>query len=368
VNPAAWTWLLCGGSGQALAELTTATGRSISYRRNAYAEATATLSVDDAAASLIANELQTGWPRLRCYRRTPGANTSALVFNGYFAPLVEQAEVGSTVQITARSPFARLVGASSSGQPLTASQTYTATDAGAIAGALLTSGTATGLAPGTTEATKLRDITYPIGQNTGDAITNLSAMLDGFDFVERFVDTPATLARLDIYARLGTDRPGARFEYGESTLANLRSVGRTTAPPINYVLLLGADGLFSIASDAGSIATYGYWPLTKSYASISVQGTLDDRATSMLRTKPIRTVSMTPETTAPRPFDDYYLGDTVPLNINRASMRQIATARINAFSVLIDDEGNEASEIADPQSPEDEAAIRASIEVEVIAP
>jgi hypothetical protein len=147
----------------------------------------------------------------------------------------------------------------------------------------------------------------------------------------------------------------------------VRSVGRTTAPPVNRVFLTGADGMTSDKSDAGSIATYGEWTLTKSYSSLSVQATLDDRALSLLRPRPIRTLTLTPDPSAPRPFDDYSLGDTVHLYVDRGSMQEDAAVHVNAFTILVDDDGLEASEIVDPRTPDDEAAIRASLEIEIAA-
>lgn len=109
--------------------------------------------------------------------------------------------------------------------------------------------------------------------------------------------------------------------------------------------LLGADGLTSTARDYPSELAYGYWPITKSYPSISVQATLDDRALSLLRPTPIKTVTMTPESNAPKPWDDFYLGDTVSLYANRGSIQESTPVRVNAFTVLVDDNGIESSEI-----------------------
>ena len=379
--PAEYKWYLCGGYGQILTELTTAAGKQLSYARNTYAEARAVVSVDDEAAWLIGNELRTGWPRLRVYRHTETANQASLIFNGHLAPILAQAEEGSTLQIVARSPFARLGDGPGTGRPLPA-LTYSATDAGAVAFDILANVNAsspTGLAPGNiVNATKTRDITYPVGTVAGEAIIRLSQVQDGFDFSERFVHTElqmpgvptspeATMAYLDIYARLGSDQPNARFEYGKNTLlSNVRSASEIVSQPINRVVLTGANGIVSDVSDANSIATYGQYPLIRSFPSISIQATLDDRAYSLLRSKPVVTVQMVPESSAPKPWDTFYVGDTGYLLIDRGFMQVNTAVRINAFTVNIDENGLESSEIQDPLTPDEEATLRASLEVEVV--
>lgn len=343
--------------------------------RNSYLEASCTLSVDDEAAMLLASELAKGWPRLHIYRRSNGANDAALVFNGHLAPITATAEVGSTLTITARSPFARLLGGGSGGGRFSVGGVYTAQDAGSIVDGLLVETNFagdTGLAIGNVEPTRLRDLTHPFGQSIGEAIVNLSAMLDGFDFRERFVYTAtaptAPMAHLDIYASLGVDQPGARFEYGEDTLANLRAVGVTIAQPVNIVQLSGAHGLAAYVTDSASVLTYGAWPIFKSFPSISVQSTLDARAAALLRPRPVKTYAMTPDPTAPKPWDDFYLGDTGHLHIDRGALQETTAVRINAFTVVVDDDGLESAEIPDPRSPDEEDTLHAAVEVEVTAP
>jgi hypothetical protein len=192
-------------------------------------------------------------------------------------------------------------------------------------------------------------------------------MLDGFDFTERFVNETGVMAYFDVYAHLGSDQTNALFQHGAGTLANVRSVTQTTAPPINYTQVLGGNGQQSGQQDLPSQATYGYYPIKRDFQSIITQSVLDDRALSLLRLKPIVTVGLVPETNAPRPFDDFYLGDTVHAYVDRGALQINTPVRVNGFTVVIDDNGVESAEIADPFTPDEEAAITAGLEVEVVS-
>lgn len=358
--------MLCDATGATLTELTTATGKSLAFRRNSYAEASSTLGVDDGAAVLLADELKVGWPRLKVYRRSEGAAESVLAFYGHMAPLVMQAEQEGALQLLARSPFARLT--PSTGGRSMPDRTFTQVDAGQIVANVLGVNNTldhTGLAIGNVEPTKLRDITYPFGYSIGDATMNLSRMLDGFDFAERFADEHPVMAYLDILARQGGELPGVSFQYGAETLANVRAVSSTIAPPVNLVVLTGADGLTAVVSDEASRQTYGQWELVRSFPSISVYETLLDRAYSLLRPRPVQTVAFTPESNAPQPWGAYALGDTVGLYANRGAIQIDAQVRVNAFRVVVDDNGYEAVEVQDPATPDEESFIRAGLEVEV---
>src|SRR6266576_1817383 len=125
-----WTFILTDAFGNALAELSTASGRTIALKRNSYAEVNLTLShEDDAAALLFPSLLNTGVPKLRAYRRGPNDTTTTLRFRGYLAALSETSQETSLVTATFRSPFGVLLGdGDKMGRFLSAAQTYAATD------------------------------------------------------------------------------------------------------------------------------------------------------------------------------------------------------------------------------------------------
>lgn len=370
LRPALWTWLLCDASGSPLAELTTAAGRTITYRRNYYAEAACTIAHEDDAAALLLLALHDGGARLKCYRWTDGSTTGTLRFNGYLAPFTEAAEEASSLSLVFRSPFGRLIGdGSNRGRFTEATVPFTAQDAGNIAASLINTANATaptGLTVGAIEATVLRDRTYQF-VNVGEAVVNLTAVLDGFDFEEVFTESGSTF---NVYAELGQDRPAALFQYGPDTLNNVRSVTRTTQPPINAVRVLGANGLSSgWITDAASIATHGRFEFQSSASDVTEQATLESKAQALLRPAPIKTVQFTPELgleNCPAPFDAYNVGDTVRFYARRDSFTEDVSARIDGFRVAISEDGYEESEISDPSSADSESVIGAVVAVEVV--
>lgn len=375
--PASWTWQICDAGGNALAELATASGRTVSFKRNQPAEASFTLSHEDDAASLLLDNLNNpngGLPRLRCYRRAEGAATSTLVFRGAFANMQEDAEEQATLTPVFRSPFGTLIGdGSSTGRFLSASTFYGATDAGQIAKALIDLANAdspTGLTVGTIQVTQPRDRDLASGINIGQAIQGLTSVLDGFDFREDFVDgTGTTDATFNVVASLGQDRPLALFGYGANTMANVRSLSRATLPPQNISIVTGGNGLTATYWDAASVTAYGKFYVKADYSSIVEQATLDAKARELIRPRPVKTVTFTPDValeSCPRFLDHFFIGDTVHLWADRYALQEDTALRVNAADVVVDDNGDEVAEIPDPSSPEEDRVLRASLSAEVV--
>jgi hypothetical protein len=383
-DAAEYQFILVDGDGQELDELThVATGKKVTYQRNWYSEASCTIDVEDDAALLLREAERTGWPRMKVYRRGAAASTATTVFYGELLPTQAQADVGSTLQLSARSPFGRVLG-TGNGTGFTSIidvSTVAGSDAGLYAhywilvpGLLGSPSNLARLAAGNLEYTKtLGPRFYKAGQNVGEVVVDLASALDGFDFKERFIDDDNTsfdgwgvMAYLDIYASLGEYRPDARFEYGHDTLGNLSAVSQTKSPPITAVFLMGGNGLIAAAGDMDALARYGGWPLTRTYSAITDQTLLNDRATALLRPYPIITVDMTPGPEAPRPFDDFDVGDTCPVYIDRGYIQVDRDVRLNGFTIVIDEDGHEAAEIPDPLLPDEEAYVRANLEIEVL--
>jgi len=366
------SWQIADGAGTALAELTTAAGKTLSVVRDHFVECQAVISHHDAAASLLLDALSTGIPQLRVYRRSAGAASATLIFRGNLAPFTEDVEESALLSLVFRSPFARLLGDGSDRGRFTGEVFERfATDAGQIAFDLLdftnTEGD-TGLGEGTRDVTVSRDRAYQYA-NIGEAIVDLSRVADGFDFSETFIESGATLANLNIHASLGDDRPDAKFEYGETTLNNVRALSRTQQPPINAVRVLGANGLVGTAEHAVSIDTYDLWPLQASASDIDIQSALDEKAEALLRPNWIKTVDFTPEyglANCPQPFDDFDVGDTVRFFARREALAEDVAVRVNGLTIVVDENGYEVTEIQDPLTPDEEAFIRANLSLEVV--
>lgn len=388
-----WTWVLADANNVTIREITTASAKKLSFKRNAPATASCTIDhEDDLAQFVIDNYVASGPPILRAYRRGPMDSAGVLRFSGHLAPaFAESCDVESgRMEMVFQSPFARLLGASNRYARWTDAEIVaTAQDQGTIAAELIrlyggvyaagvagsvftgasANGEPVGLDIGSIEATVTRDRTYTYA-NVGEAITNLSNVLDGFDFDETFQDDDGrTIALFNVYAEQGADLPAVRFEYGASTLNNCRAFSRTTSPPVNYVRVNGAAGLTAAVSDPASIAHYGRFDRLETASQVVDTATLEDRGQAVLRPDPIKTVKFTPEmglSNCPRPWDDYWLGDTVGVYARHFALVEEARARVNSIDVVIDDEGNESAEIEDPSLPGAEGGLRSAVAVEVV--
>jgi len=358
-----WSFVLADRAGNNLAELSTASGRVLTFTRNGVPEARMTISHEDDAAGLLLGELRNGIPLLRGYRN------GTLRFHGYLAPFDETLEETTALNLVFRGPFGKLIGdGQSPGRFTAADRRFTATDAGQIAKGLIDDANTAGetgiSTAGSIEATKTRDRSYQYA-NVGESIIALTRFLDGFDF--EVVPTEYSAGKIGtftVYARQGSVQPNARFEYGPATLANVRSVTRQTQPPRNAVTVLGANSTTIVATDQSSIAKYGRWEWQASATELVEVATLTDLAAALVRPNPIKVVKFTPDPTlAPSPWDDYWLGDTVQFYGRRDAFEEQIQMRVNTIQVVIDDEGNEAVEIEEPSG---DLVIEAKVEGEIV--
>lgn len=200
-----------------------------------------------------------------------------------------------------------------------------------------------------------RDRTYERGKNAGEAVAQLAEVDDGFYFrvdpYEGTRDGYALFSELVIlYPESGSDRPGARFEYGVGTLGNLGSAEVNALPPVNYVTAFGAgetgSQLIETATDAASVAAYGLRDASLNLTDVSIAETLAQHALDALRPDPQVTYRVTatdnPES-LPRPWDDFDVGDIVRVRVTGDSpaVAVDASARVTGFTVEIDENGSE---------------------------
>lgn len=161
---------------------------------------------------------------------------------------------------------------------------------------------------------------------------------------EVLVEESDVLAYFDVFAQMGSDISNSVFfEFGDGTRQTALSMDRQTLPPLNRVRVLGDDGIYAEVQDAASIERYGLYMGVASASDGTVTWqTLRDRAFALLRPSPLEIVTCQPDpTSAPQPFDDYYLGDTVGVRAREGSLDLDTTARINSIEIDLDDEGNE---------------------------
>jgi hypothetical protein len=190
-----WSFVLTDQTGLALCELSTASGRSITFKRNSYSEVTFTLSHEDDAAALFFNTIAAGQiPRLKAYRRAPGSSSSVLKFRGPLVGISEVSEETSLMTCTFRSPVSVIMGDGDQvGRYLLAATSFAATDGGAIAKALvdatnLMAPTGLGTDAALITATSNHDVSYANLAHIGQALSDLAGLQAGFDFFETFVE------------------------------------------------------------------------------------------------------------------------------------------------------------------------------------
>lgn len=392
---ASWSWYLTDNTNALVALLSKVTARQITYKRNAYAEATATMLHSDPAATQLLSMLFSGVvPRLQA-QRVGRSGVASCRFCGVWAPSTETLNDTATISLTFRSPFYQFMGDGSSRGRFT---TQTANSSASITAAQLlkTTGSANvgsytvpGTAGGSYAGLDIGNLdiggasatvtpTYT-NYNVGQGITDLTAIDGGIDFYERYSpDTTGGTGRMayfDTYAGagIGSDKSASlRFEYGPTTLNNCLEVTRGLDYPRNVITVLGANGLVGTAQDSTSRTDYGDWPYQVSATSISDQATLNNIAAAYLRTKPVKTIGFTPalsKSNCPQPFDDFDLGDTVMFQGSRDAFVESATKiQINEFTIGIDDDsGLETMTVTDPLDPDGEELYNAQIMGEVLS-
>jgi len=229
-----------------------------------------------------------------------------------------------------------------SARTLTADETYTAQDAGAIAWASVNTENArstTRLVEGTIAPTVVRTMTFKQGTTRADVITQLSQLDGGFGFtLDPVAGSPGTLAELNIYAQMVRNiLPGVRFEFGAGTLANCTDFQEQIARPRNRVIVQGqatSGGTRpqEVAEDTASQAEYGLW---EHVVSLDTDDTtvLQAHANAELRPDPIATYTMTAAPAAPLLFKDFDVGDVVDIAIRHGRVDVAGPMRVDSATM-----------------------------------
>lgn len=209
---------------------------------------------------------------------------------------------------------------------------------------------ATGLRVAAGVAGPPRDRTYEAGKNVAEIVTQLAEVDDGFWFRVDPVDDGAVFSELVLLYPSSGGASGAVLELGVGTRDNLASVEVNVTPPVNHVLAFGAgDGdaqLSLTVSDAGSIATHGLLDTVITHTDVSVPETLLQHARDALRPSEQRTLRVEVSSlmeSAPRPWDDFDVGDLVSVHVRGGSpaLSYSGSARVTAFTAEVDVDGVE---------------------------
>jgi hypothetical protein len=319
-----------------IAELDRATSRTLSYALNRAGTCSFSLRLTDPVAELVE-------PISRCiiiYRN------GDIVWAGPVWTTDEQA-AANTFNVNAVE-WQELLGK----RFLPEDVTYTDIDAGAIAIGLLQRVNAiapTLITPGDTEVTRPRSKAYTKDQNLGDEIQTLGDIESGFDYR---ID-PKT-RRLNIYTHYGTDKPKVVFGLGFGP-DNLSEATRQLDGSliVNREQVVGSLNARALVEDFESQLIYGVQEEISTLSDVPDMNILFAYGAAEVAVKriPRTSISLTPKPPGsahlPRPFDDYFLGDTVRLGVKRgrfkipASGSALQAIRIFALSISIDDNGIE---------------------------
>lgn len=225
---------------------------------------------------------------------------------------------------------------------LTADETYTAQDGGAIAWAAIAAENARStvrVQEGTVEPTVARTVTFNAGTTRADQVTSLSQLDASFGFSLDPVDgVPGTLAEFNALAGFNRgELPGVRFEYGAGTRANCSSFTESISRPRNRVVVQGqslADGTRpqAVAEDTASQDEYGLWEYVVSVDTTD-EAILQAHANAELRPAPVAVYTLTPNVEAPLLFRDFDAGHVVRLAIRHGRVDVVGTARVDAATI-----------------------------------
>jgi hypothetical protein len=335
-----WAWVLCDRAGSPLPGTQRARGRRLSFVRNHADSALLTLGLLDPGTVAFFDALRNGIPQLVVYRN------GGVVFSGHWEPMSGGHDVDgdSFVNLVFKSAFAQLDNRLTT-YPI---ENYTAMDAGLIAQELITNtetnygATNIDSSDGLYELTKDRDRSYE-HKTISEAIIELTEVQGGFDWYPTYWDGrtfgSATML-FNVVGHYGTDRETAIFEFGDGTLQNCRGYSFTFTRPLNIARALG-NAILSEQENADSVARYGVFMATVSATDVSEQLTLDDMALDALRPDPVMVTDFKGEPArCPLPWDDFWIGDTIRVNLDDGAIQQQLQPRVQTIEVGLDEDDN----------------------------
>lgn len=311
-------------------ELTAAKSRRLTYRLDQPSEAAFSINARTEQADEL-NELATHIIAIR---------DKQTLYRGVLGSTQDQAGPDQhTINATSLDLRARL-----DGLQVEAPLTYTGIDQAAIAWALIThaqaqTGGNLGLTQGLGQATGiLRDRTYEPGKKIGEAIWQLSQVIDGFDWDIN----PETLA-LDIHYPQRGRTSDLVLEYGAAVAGFSRQV--TTSDYANAIRQTGADGLNPATREAADLADRPEGRYTRHFSDsdLSLQTTVDERADWQLdqaqTIRPAWTVTL--RKGAWQGPDELWLGDTAKLVVKSGRLDVDTELRVYEITVTLGDSGQE---------------------------
>lgn len=360
---ARWKFELADLSGRRLADITAiARNRALAYRLNGVSRLSFEVPADDPKIRNVHTDgyryLEEGVRLVKGRRYELNPTTGVFGYKLRYLGLVWQVQDTGTENdagcaVTCADLLVRL------GKRYTAKRReFTATQGTTIGKTLVDEANViapTGIVTGTVEASPTRSVVYQWRQLL-DAIGELSTSFDGFDLDLVPNDDPATLsssnlATLNFLGRKGTVRPNAAFVWGAAG-HNVNRVERLVNMDklANVVTLLGAtntggDQILSSRVDAASVAALGRYEDLEAFTEISTPTYLDALASDLIALSASRRelVQFVPAPgRSPLPFDNFDLGDTVPITIGDRLRGGLAGyQRVYGFDLVLDENARE---------------------------
>lgn len=219
---------------------------------------------------------------------------------------------------------------------------YIGTDQGLIAWGLINtanSDESTGISQGTIPTTKNRDRHY-YNQNIGEAITNLSGVLSGFDF--EITDDRV----FNVYSVKGEDKTGSVvFEYGRN-IKNVKIIHDFTKPTTRAIVLGEATGETTLQrverNDLALQASYGLRESVLQEMDVSGLTTLEDKGDAMILKYGQKLIQISFDLVGNTfSINNFDVGDLIRLRIKHGIFNIDTDYRVFQWEVVADSNGSE---------------------------
>lgn len=340
--------------------LTDAISRSLDFQLNGVHSASITLPLTSPVASFV----EPGVTSLEVWRTrdtSEGTSTRQLVFRGEVpASCVKMNAATDTMELVFKDPRWRWEYM----YPPTNMLSFTSTDVGEIIWSVLEEWSVTWYwggwpcGQGSTSTGLLKSVQFDPANKLADEFGALTKLVDGPDIDVSF-STGAAL--LDVFARMGIDRPSVSLRYGydqgsgASLDSNVRDVTQTFTDPFNMFQVKWTSSESGQGSDTGwdwdtdSGTTYRVLQkiaqLSDAIPNSYAQFVLDGMKGALLAPRSILEVKgLTYE--APQPFVHFYLGDTVYVTAKKGALQVDSQGlRVHGIHIDVDQEGNPQTDI-----------------------
>jgi hypothetical protein len=346
-----WRFALQNRAGQTLTRLGDATERRFEFPRDAPYVFSFRLDHESRDAYQLFEQLEVGLAVVRGWRsvRSPAPNALPPIrYAGIVTGIDEDTETGITV--TCENPLAWLMF-----RLTNEIADYAGIDAGQIVADLVTKtqqAGSVGITLGSIIGTVGRDVTYEHSV-IGEVIGDLAGIDQGIGIELDPIEAGPVLASLRVFPAVPALRKDIAFGYGAGTVGNVLRVSRKWLPPRNSVRVLGAESLWQEVTHTQSIAKYGLWQVAETMPDTIELDMLQARGYELLTDgwrrvvtfdpDPLMTHPETGELLTPDPFEDYWLGDYVPLTARKGALQVDNIVRIDGINIDLNDDGDEAA-------------------------